>query len=191
MHGATIEDYISFDLPPEIDVSKMSAEEVDQVLITGGQQASLMKAVRDIYSTPEGKDVIEKAAESSLDGKIHMINNPGGLTLALGGGVVSNTIIWGDRDADVQYLSPENGNYYDITIQRALFHELYHLGNGHSMNKDAFNFKQEEEAIVATNNFMRKYYGEPDRTTDYSQGRTGGTPGWDINENFKIPSPGP
>lgn len=185
----SLENLISFDPPPEMDISRLSAEDASSVIISGQQQAEVMRALQEIYATPEGRAAIERAAGASLDGKVHIMNNPGGITMALGRGIVSNTIVFGSEDDNAKYLQPSTGQYADLTIQRILYHEFHHMGHGHSMDNGQFNLRQESETIAATNVFMAKYYGEPHRSLDHSAARFGGTEGHDFNRSYSGPTP--
>lgn len=171
-------------------MSRVSAVDANSLIISGRQQSLVMRALREIYATPEGRNAIERAAADSRDGQIHIINNPGGITMAMGRGVISNTIAFGSQDDNARYLQPSTGRYADLTVQRILYHELHHLGHRHGvMSNGQFNLRQEAETIRATNSFMARYYGEPHRSTDYNDVRLGGTEGHDFSRNYSGPAP--
>ncbi len=132
----------------------------------------LEEALSEISSTREGRQMIRQAARRGEDGKVNIIYNEGGFTVAL----ISGDFAVGTEDDQFMYQGVD-GDMYDLSIQRMVFHELVHLGLGH----EEFSLENESEAVRVTNQFMSKYYGETPRNEDTNLGSpTGGTPKWDM-----------
>ena len=177
-----IDDYVSFEIPNSIE-SQIAAADAGQLLLSATEMQAARQALGELAQTAEGREAIIQAAENSSDGKIHIINNPGGFTAAYRS-YDSNTILIGDQDDGGIYQSPEDGQWYNMSIQRMLFHELTHFDG------DGMSAHEESRAIEASNDFMDKYYGELPRSTDSMDPNVvrfqGGDEGWNLNPNFSL-----
>lgn len=168
--------YVSFDLSPQ---AKAAGEDIAKVGLKSGDRQKMEQALREIGSTPEGQALLKQAASYSPNGKIHITSNPGSFTAAYPG-----ELLLGTRDANARYHSPETGKLHNLSMQHVLVHELQHMALG--QKADGMSLSKEADAINATNIYMKKYYNEPYRNPDSRTGSaTGGTPGWDIDRNFR------
>lgn len=140
------------------------------------ERANVERALGEIACTPEGAFLIERAAARSKDGKINIVATPDGDTLS----GRPNDIVIGRKDSGLSYQSPRTGQFHDASLQRMLVHELHHMSMGHQNAS----LTDEADVIRMTNQFMRKYYGEPERNESVLRFNTGGSPGWDVNPNF-------
>lgn len=166
-------DYVSF------EVAEWAAAHMDpeKVVLRGSDRQNIERALQEIASTPEGAALIANVASRSADGKMTVLSNDGGYTLAF----TPNLIAIGTHDSDFRYYSHETGQFHDMSLQRLLYHEMQHIAHNHTH----INLESEAEAVRATNIFMAKYYGEPARDPDTRKGSLDtGTPQWDINPNF-------
>ncbi len=170
--------YVSFEPSREMIKDGVNPNAVQ---LTPDERSRLERAFKEIASTPEGQKLIQRAAASGPDGKINVVCNTGGITAARR----PNDILLGTADAGFQYYSPETHSFHDIPIQDLLVHEMNHMAHGHKGNDASGQNRHEEaEAIRETNKFMKKYYNRPARDEDPTKGRIGGTPQWDVDENF-------
>ncbi len=169
-------DFVSFDVPQWIIDQGGDPEELK---LDGENLDAVKQALEELMSTPEGEALIKQAAADAPDGKVNIIFLEGGYTV-VPGEKDTNDIILGTKDSSFQYHSPETGGHHDISIQRVMFHELQHIAAGHTSSTKEL----EADAIKSTNDFMKKYYDEPERNLDVYQLSEDGTPKWDINPNF-------
>lgn len=180
-------DFVTFELPQGFK-DKLSDEQEEQFTLPLEEQGRILKALQEIYSTPEGRVLIEAAAEASSSGLVHMAVNPGGQTVAAGGNEkYPFTLMFGDEDSDARYQTSDGSELVDMTYQRTLYHEMQHMVRGDSVGPDGEIDRAAESAVIeATNAFMLKYYGEAPRDLNHDLGEFGGTPQFDLNTNFKI-----
>ncbi len=174
---ADYRDYVSFD-PPSHVVENVGAEAAAQFRVTGRDREIMERALAEIASTPEGLDLLKKAASRGPDGKVNIMFDPGGYSVAY----APNDFAIGTQDRSYQYYSTETRQYHNLSVQHLLVHELNHLALGHQ----EFKPENESQAVRETNKFMKKYYGEPNRDEDTTTGRmTGGTPELDLDTRFR------
>lgn len=166
-------DFYAFDVPPWLSEAHTGLSKTMQNRIDG--------VMEEIYSTPEGKNLLENAAKTSSDGKVRFVSNPN-YSIAVTGGAVSIS----ERDSDFQYLG-KDGKLHDLSLPNLLVHELHHIASGQKPPRSIGDLlKNEEKTIKYVNSFMQKHYGEVERDIDSRKGSMKtGTPGWDDNPNFK------
>ena len=143
----------------------------------------LMQAINEIYSTPEGKKLIEDTAKLSVTGKVHFLYSEDAHSQALHNGIVPPTVILSTEDTNKNYpieSSDETNEFAPFSIQRSIFHELYHIQQQHNDT-----LSDEHDTITATNEFMSKYYNEPQRALRYYEFKESGEKGFKINPHFK------
>jgi hypothetical protein len=166
----SVRDYIDFDAW------------TDRRQISPDNQEKIIAAMEEIYSTPEGRALIQSASAQSRNGRILMNGNPEACAGTSGG---SNNgyaeINLGAGMETIKYYSNETGDYHDLTLQRVLFHEMLHIAGDDVGGWGKIDMEQSRVNI--TNAFMRKYYGEPTRG-EYQKHTKDGTKGYDISNNF-------
>ncbi len=168
-------EYFSFE--PAQEFKDLSGTDPKRVTLDEASQKAIERAIDEIAKTPEGKKLIEEAAQKGPDGKINIMQNPGGISIS----VSPNDIFLGSKDSTAEYISPQTGEATPISIQQILYHELYHIAHHDKMSAG-----NETEAVTETNKFMQKYYGESPRDPDTTiPPNLTGSPEWDYNNNFK------
>ena len=146
-------------------------------------------ALYEIYSTPEGQELINNASSKFGDQPIRILFWQNGYTVALKMGAFT----FGSEDADAMYPHQSNSESIDVSIQRVLVHELSHLALNHTElrgDEDEYGVSstEESEAVRYTNAFMEKYYKEPNRPEQTIRTKLGGTKVWDFNPRFQLPT---
>lgn len=152
---------------------------------------TLRLALQEIAATPEGLSMIETIYQrfegEKISVNIHHANQAGGVDVD----GRTPVLIIGTSDWATQFAYYTDTGVQDVSLQRMIFHELYHLANHVRPFVNGENFsaelilRNEEEAVNATDAFMARYYGEPPRQ-DYSNNSIHGqTPYWDFaRRNF-------
>jgi len=123
--------YVSFELPSNAQQAVAEAGlNPEDTTLSGSALRNIQQALREIASTPEGLQTLRTAAENSPDGKIHIVSVPDTGTYAIDNpeGYVINV---GDLDDTGIYKGGETGQWYNISAQRMIFHELEHF-SGHA-----------------------------------------------------------
>ncbi|MEM6903866.1 MAG: hypothetical protein AAF556_11575, partial [Pseudomonadota bacterium] len=69
-------DHISFEQPPNLGSSEPALAGSLEAFPPDKQQ-QVEAALTEIYSTPEGQDMIERAAAGSDSGRVHILHGPG------------------------------------------------------------------------------------------------------------------
>ena len=144
--------------------------------LNGEERSNVERALSEIAATPEGKALLERAAAKSSDGKINIVAAKDGPSMSGD----PNDIIIGREDSGFNYYSPRTGQFHNASIQQLLVHELHHISMGHR----GASLADEGDVIRMSNQFMRKYYGEPERDEKVLRYNTQGSKGWDVNPNF-------
>lgn len=160
----------------------------------GAAADTLRMVLQEMAATPEGLSMIE-TIHQRFDGEkisvdIHHANQAGGVD------VYGRTpvLIIGTSDLATQFAYYTETGVRDVSMQRMVFHELYHLANhvrpfvnGEDFTAEMID-RNEEEAVDATDAYMARYYDEPPRQ-DYSNNSIHGrTPYWDFaRRNFTCP----
>lgn len=204
-----LRDLISFDVPEEVvdairneltrrglsglSLERELTEQLDSIELAPEIRRYIRESLRELYATPEGRAMIQDAADNSPDGRIHFLEGP--KTGAGIGSAGTHFVAISPSDSDTRYFSPATGEYHDISMQRMLHHEIYHLNQFDHIDRYSFpeglgySPDMEAEAIIATNTFMHEYYDEPPRTDDYTIRGGDGSPGFDISDDFKFDHP--
>lgn len=174
--------YFTFEPSPEFTAA--AGADADDLKLPSRLQSDVRKAIQEIAQTREGRDLIEHAIETEGVDKIQILQNKGGISMAVSGGIIAI----GTVDGGLKYLNDATGRYHDVSLQNLIVHELFHKALGHDARDQQENIHNEAEAIEATNRYMKKYYGEPERTTDpgLDSIRLDGTRRWELNQNFKL-----
>jgi len=179
--------YVSFELPNSAQQSLLDyGIDPKDMELSGGALQNIQQALREIASTPEGLQALRTAAENSPDGKIHIVAAPDTGTYAIDNpeGYVLNV---GDLDNTAIYRGTETDQWFNISAQRMIFHELQHF-SGHATSGIGIDPREEARAIEETNRFMGKYYAEEPRHIDPDDTNhtrvEGGNEGWSLNRNF-------
>jgi hypothetical protein len=205
---------VSF-IPPH-DMAMPEGVKPSDLELSAGTKAKVSKALDEIYATPEGRALIDDIAHNSPNGSIEIwgYDDPslGSHARALdkqhgeARDQYNGRVFIGGRENRLQYPemgSGQNGDpaFHDFSVQRLVMHELQHLNPNHKHTRtrgderpDQFNTSpsKEAEAISATNAFMDKYYGEPARDPhQYDVVSTAGSPGLDVNPNYRGPESAP
>lgn len=156
--------------------------------------ANLRLVLQEIAATPEGLSMIE-TIKQRFDGErvsvdIHHANQAGGVD------VYGRTpvLIIGTSDLATQYAYYTETGTRDVSLQRMVVHELYHLANhvspfvnGEDFDDDTI-LRNEEEAVDFTDAFMARHYNEPPRQDYANNSIHGHTPYWDFaRRNFTCP----
>ena len=169
------EQYVSF--KSNNDIRALGREsDIEITRLNAAERSIVERALSEIASTPEGKALIERAAAKSEDGKISIVATKDGPTQS----VYPNDMIIGREDSGFNYYSPRTGQFHNASIQQVLVHELHHMSMGHR----GASHQDEADVIRMSNQFMRKYYGEPERDEKVLRYNTDGSEGWDYNPNF-------
>ena len=212
--GRNWRDVVSF-VPPH-DMALPEGVKPSDLELSAGTKAKVSQALDEIYATPEGKALIDDIAHNSPNGTIDIWGyddpNLGSHALVLDKqhgetrDRFNGRVFIGGRENRLQYPemgSGQNGDpaFHDFSVQRLVMHELQHLNPNHKHSRrrgderpDQFNTSpsKEAEAISATNAFMEKYYGEPARDPhQYDVVSNDGSPGLDVNPNYRGPAPAP
>lgn len=157
--------------------------------------ASVQGILVEIAETPEGADLIKKASANTQNGIINFEADSSTFTQVKG-----DTLILGSLDASAQYIGNDD-NYYDLSIQRILVHEIAHLAEEHTnwqLQSDRFDRgeisvveigpkemglryipENEADAVRITNDFMSKYYNEVPRAEYLDAKLNPDSPHWD------------
>lgn len=181
----SVRDKVSFEVPDQIEDLVSDKDLLERAVIDPIEKKRILQALEELYQTPEGRALIDSAAEHSSTGKIHILNGIGGNTMAVGQGDFPRMILLGDDDK-ARYFSPETGMFHDLSYQRLFYHEFYHIAREHKSVTGIVNLTLEEETVRATNKFMSKYYSEPARDPDnYFKTDNIGTPGFDLSDAFR------
>lgn len=154
--------------------------------VDGGLKSKIQTALKQIASTPEGARLLRDVSQITRnnrtawnkDGRIQIIQNPMSNSRTTAG--TKGVIILGDDTRKVRYKINGSSQYHDMSLQRALYHELQHIKLRHK----GITPRNEAQAIARTNRFMRKYYGEPNRTLNHDEHDQKGTPRYDLAKNF-------
>lgn len=183
-NGFNWQDYVAFDTP----VSAYDSYESYLQLYSGSPldpklQSKVETAFDEIAETPEGRAAILNAVQNSPDGLIHIV--PGNYASPK---ISPDWAVVGiPPQTSTSYYSPDNKMMNPMSLQHALYHELTHLGQENEAGKrkdDCHKSGLEDDATSKTNQFMSKYYGEPDRGDYYAT-----TPiparDWELNSNFE------
>jgi hypothetical protein len=182
--------YVSFSIPQSVqDNIKNAGRNPADFQLSGQKLEAVKQALDEISQTPEGRELLRKAAENSPTGKLEIFSNDGPTSF------LKRSIAIGD-DQDFRYEGAETGKLHVMSIQHSLVHELQHAALDHSQKrgdedpKTNISPSKEHEAIHATNEYMRKYYGEPTRSETLDAGEFIPSTRWYINPNFKAePTP--
>ena len=164
----SLDNIISFEVPDHYLDSGLHSPDVGA--FSEGNQQAIRSALEEIYSTPEGRRLLEQAAETSPSGQLHIVSNPGGISRVEG--LNDGVIFIGGQDDEAQYFSDATGSWHNLSIQRVIVHEANHHVMGHMEelgNGDITYNQMEAEAMEATNRFMRRYYQEPPRSTNFNK----------------------
>ncbi|MEM9468639.1 MAG: hypothetical protein AAF988_00590 [Pseudomonadota bacterium] len=151
--------------------------------------ALVKKALAEILSTPEGYDIISTAVENYGGNKIHIdiddFDFIGEVHVAAGVPfikITNNAFRKGST-----FFS--NGGIRQVSIQRLLVHEIYHLYARHAEElvtaSEEERLRYEDQTISFTDAYMQKYYNEKPRSRYSNASFRGGTPEWDFGtRNF-------
>lgn len=180
-------DYVSFEMPVGVTTKMPQFPDSEIHPLKGDDLALVKKGLKEIAETPEGLGLLQRVASQFSDGKVPILHNVGGRTVSGPfniDGRASKVIMIGTTDSDERYYSPEIHAYNDVSIQRALFHELQHFDLGHIKVRskdtpDNVKLARETEAILKTNEFMSKYYSDPVRSENPKDIDDKGRDGWE------------
>lgn len=187
---ADFRDYVSFEVPEKIKSHGLDQGDTKIIPLKGEHLSLIENALEEISNKPEGLEILKNVAAEFPEGKIPFLDHDGGRTLvAFVSEDVNNemsAILIGTKDSNARYYSPQTQEFHDISIQRAIFHELKHFELGHiesyhdGITAD-MKVAHEVEAVKATNDFMGKYYDEPLRSEDLFIAKYDGTEEWDFS----------
>ncbi|NQZ14633.1 MAG: hypothetical protein HRT94_07410 [Alphaproteobacteria bacterium] len=143
----------------------------------------IKSALQEILNTPEGFQLISSAVTRFNGNKIHFdiddFREVGEADAFSGTPFIRVSNSWAARS--VTYNS--NGRNIQLTMQRLLVHELYHLSAGHVTGGpqafDARRQQYEAETVAFTDSYMHKYYNEPPKGNYNNASINGGTDRWD------------
>ena len=163
-------------------------------------------ALEELYSIPEGRELIEEAAAQNPNGKIFIGSGsirPPIYYMANFKDKDPNTIhgsihVDPSRRHDIEFGGLD-GQPHDVSLHRGLVHELIHIKNGdprdlaiallNSEPPELNELQREHRVIEETNKFMAKHYGEAYRG-HYTSTRAGrGTPEFDIAQRIDPSQP--
>lgn len=148
----------------------------------------IQSALQEILNTPEGLTLITSAVQRFNGNKIHFdiddFREVGEADAKAGVPFIRVGNGWVSRS--MTYMS--NGQRKQLSIQRFLIHELYHLSKGHvtgeAQNFDARRSQYETETVAFTDNYMHKYYGEARKESYSNFSLEGGTDRWDFSRKI-------
>ncbi|HPD82617.1 MAG TPA: hypothetical protein PLK85_02250 [Alphaproteobacteria bacterium] len=152
-------EYIELGLPPEISADQ--ARHIDKDL-----QVRIGDVLEEIWSTPDGRDLIIAAGRNSNNGRIYVVATDVIGRTAMGSTDAGETFIAvGGDSSRLRYSTIENDTLVmkDGSLERATVHELLHVAFGHVTFRKNNGPLSELEVTEATNRYMCKYYGEPPR----------------------------
>lgn len=142
----------------------------------------IRRSLDEMASTPEGQRLIRDAydatnVDGNPTGKYNLVVTDQDLS-NYGGAVAGTYGMAMQNNGGIYMYEDMQGGMHHMTLQRTLFHEMYHSAHGHRQTP-----ANERDAITATNDYMEKYYGEtPRKPTSF--GSTEGTGRWEFNNNF-------
>lgn len=179
--------YIDFEVPEAIDPSGVAQAPMNHDPVLRQQIES---ALDDLWANPHTRDLIRSAARGHTDGKFHVwpmdeASFMGGVAYELDGRGVFGfiTVPSPDSQAAVVRLPTRDGLWCDMSMHRALVHEMVHLKRGvvRGLQIDAFESpakaatraalqdgssvlrgEEERQTILETNRYMAAF-GEPAR----------------------------
>lgn len=158
----------------------------DYVEVEDGPDAeAIRKSLDEMAQTPEGRETIEKAAANVRtatglsEAKVRFMPIDSGSTVSYHNGIIEVS-----PDDSICRYKGKDGQFHDLSMQQMVFHEMTHIAHPRILSE------AEPPTIEATNAYMKKYYGEPERdpeahgNMDASKIDIEGTEGWDWNPNF-------
>ncbi len=169
-------DYISFLVSDE---AFESPARMGDLHLPDDVELAFRSALEEIYATPEGAKLIKGAALQANNGKVHILHSAeefvGSELADTTAAFMADTygeahIVIGSDVLGVEYLTNnQDQQYYPVSLQRLIVHELAHIKLGHaSQRNDELSEEEqtevfEQEVRLLTNEFMGKYYNEPSR----------------------------
>lgn len=162
-------DLVNLQLPDHIERAvHIGGADSSSARLTQSERAIIEKAMDELWATQEGRENIINAASTSTSGKVSfMRGDPDQTSIAIRLASGESLIVVGGADARSGYLT-NDGSSVRVSMQHLIFHELRHLNADQVAQRedtasDGTSPSKEREAIIATNNFMGKYYNDPPR----------------------------